>query len=208
MSKNGWRATTQRWSNKWAIDIDAVAQQQAADDREAGRNLIETLSEWRADTIANAITSTASATAPTADVEPADFVSMIFSQLWNERRIDRLADFFDFRIGAHLTAGRDLYGVLEYEEYLSALFTAIPDLTLSVDHVADVPYLGEARDMAVRWSMAGVHKGDGIFGPASGAPIYVLGMTQWRVMNGRVREEWTVFDELALRRQIETHRLL
>jgi predicted ester cyclase len=106
-----------------------------------------------------------------------------------------------------LTAGRDLYGTLEYREYLASFFAAIPDLKATVDHVACIPYLGDAVDIAVRWSIAGNHGGDGMFGPASGAPIYILGASHWRVINGRIREEWTVFDELAVLRQIETHRL-
>jgi len=69
-----------------------------------------------------------------------------------------------------------------------------------------VPYLGDAVDIAVRWSMAGTHTGNGLFGLASGAPLYILGASQWRVINGRIREEWTVFDDVAIHRQIETHR--
>ncbi|MEL6753966.1 MAG: ester cyclase, partial [Pseudomonadota bacterium] len=71
-----------------------------------------------------------------------------------------------------------------------------------------IPYLGEARDVAVRWSVAGTHSDDGRYGPATSAPIYILGVSQFRAMNGRIREEVTIWDDLALRRQIETARLM
>jgi hypothetical protein len=32
--------------------------------------------------------------------------------------------------------------------------------------------------------------------------VHVLGVTHWRVVDGRVAEEWTVFDELAVLTQM------
>ena len=34
-----------------------------------------------------------------------------------------------------------------------------------------------------------------------------MGVTQARVMNGRIREEWTVWDDIAIRRQVAYKRL-
>jgi hypothetical protein len=61
--------------------------------------------------------------------------------------------------------------------------------------------------VAVRWSVVGVHSGARRYGPATGAPIYILGVSQFRIMKGRIREEVTVWDDIALRRQVETARL-
>jgi len=188
------------------LDIQSVAHKQASDDLDAGRNLIETLAPWRTETIEGANTRSGTSLPATPENAPEEFAIYVFDEIFQKRNLDALPGAFDFRVSAHLPAGRDLYGTLEYKEYLEALFTALPDLTVTVDHVAWVPYLGEAKDIAVRWSMAGTHKGNGIFGEASGASVYILGATHWRFVKGRIREEWTVFDELAVYRQIETHR--
>jgi len=83
---------------------------------------------------------------------------------------------------------------------------------VSVDHVASIPYMGNcegAVDVAIRWTMTAVHDGDSyILGLASGTPIYILASSHWRIQRHRIREEWTVFDELALHRQVATQRLL
>ncbi len=189
------------------LDIRRTAQKQAADDFESGRNLIYTLAPWRNDTITRAASSKTAIFPKNPEENPEALAALVFGEIYNSKNLAELPNAFDFRIGAHLPSGRDLYGTLEYKEYLGALFAAVPDLASTVDHVACIPYLGDAKDIAVRWSIAGTHNGDGLFGSASGAPIYILGATHWRVINGRVREEWTVYDGLAVHRQIETHRL-
>jgi len=186
------------------LDPDAIAKTQAAADRERGADLIGALTAWREETVRRRAAAAPPPQCPETD--PHAFAAAVIGGVWNEKNLTLLPEAFDFRVGAHLTANRDLYGTVEYGEYLSALFAALPDLTASIDHVASVPYLGDARDVAVRWSIAATHSGDGLFGPASGAPLYILGATHWRIINGRVREEWTVFDELAVLRQIETYR--
>ncbi|HBK90384.1 MAG TPA: hypothetical protein DDZ68_01800 [Parvularcula sp.] len=189
------------------FDLTKTARSQASADRDGSRNLIAALAQWRDDCGRDAARPISGSALPSPEREPAAFAEAVFGSIWNGRRVELLPAAFDFRVGAHLTAGRDLYGTVEYREYIEQVVTAIPDLKVRVDHVADIPYLADARDIAVRWSLSGTHQGDGAFGPASGAPIYIMGVTHWRVVNGRIREEWTVFDELAVLRQIETQRL-
>ena len=73
---------------------------------------------------------------------------------------------------------------------------------MSVDHVAAVPFLDLGTDVAVRWSLAGTHTGPGLHGAASGNPVYLLAVTHWRICDGKIVEEWTVYDEIALLRQL------
>ena len=60
--------------------------------------------------------------------------------------------------------------------------------------------------MSLRWAATGTHSGAGRYGQPSDAPVYILGVTHFRVMNGRVREQITIWDDIALRRQIATAR--
>merc|ERR1711982_318319 len=83
-------------------------------------------------------------------------------------------------------------------------------IRVSVDHVACIPYLGEANDVAVRWSLTALHaKPSTTFGDDfTETPIYILGSSHFRIMRGKIREEWTMFDELAIHRQIATKNTL
>ena len=189
------------------LDLAETARAQAHADRENGKNLIETLASWRDETVGKASNASETLRPASPEADPQAFAEFVFQEVWNQKNLKALPENYDFRVGAHLTANRDLYGTVEYKEYLESFFAAVPDLVATVDHVGCIPYLGETKDIAVRWSIGGTHAGDGLFGPASGAPLYILGASHWRVINGRIREEWTVFDELAVLRQIETHRL-
>ena len=131
-------------------------------------------------------------------------VSHIFSNIWNEKVFSDLPSLYDYRVDAIYPGGLSLYGHDEIRSLLEELFAAIPDAKVSIEHTAEITYLGSARDVAVRWSLAGTHLGSGRYGAPSGAAIYILGVSHFRVINGRVREERTVWDDLAVLRQIAT----
>ena len=76
------------------------------------------------------------------------------------------------------------------------------DARITVDHVAALAVEG-GHDIAIRWSLAGTHDGGALYGAASGRAVYILGVTHWRVTDGLIADEVTVFDEVALLRQIE-----
>ncbi len=99
--------------------------------------------------------------------------------------------------------GRDLYGGDDIADLVARVRASIPDARVTVDHVASVPYLGAAKDIAIRWAIAGVHSADGWFGAASGLPVYILGITQLRVLGERIISDLTLWDDFAVRRMIE-----
>lgn len=55
---------------------------------------------------------------------------------------------------------------------------------------------------AVRWSLSGKHDKEGSLGSPSGADIYVMGITHAEFGPWGLRREYTLFDEMALWRQI------
>ena len=73
---------------------------------------------------------------------------------------------------------------------------------LSIDHVAARPLPGDDIAVAIRWSLAGVHGGGGIWGPPTGRDLAILAVSHYRVRAGLVIEDATVFDELSILRQI------
>ncbi|MEO1020394.1 MAG: ester cyclase, partial [Pseudomonadota bacterium] len=109
---------------------------------------------------------------------------------------------YDFRVQTSFPGDVSLYGPDQLQVWFSSLLKSFPDLKISIDHVAETAYLGDATDVAIRWSATGTHSTAGRYGPASNAPIYLLGVTQFRIMNGRIREQVFIWDDIALRRQI------
>jgi hypothetical protein len=56
--------------------------------------------------------------------------------------------------------------------------------------------------VATRWRLAGTHAGSGPWGGASGAQLFVLGITHSEVVAGKVIREFWLVDETAIWRQI------
>ena len=86
-----------------------------------------------------------------------------------------------------------------------SLGAAMPDATFSIDHLIGRSDPERPHRVAVRWRARGRHDGHGTFGPPSGAPLYVLGITHVEFARGRVHREWTLIDTLAIHRQIAAH---
>jgi hypothetical protein len=126
------------------------------------------------------------------------------------KQTQSLEDLYDYRVAVHATNGRELYGRMELQEYLDTMLCGLTNVYISCDQVTRIPYLdGAGTDIAVRWTLTAIHSGThATLGLPTQCPVYILAASHYRVLKGRVREEWTVFDELALHRQVETQRLL
>ena len=98
--------------------------------------------------------------------------------------------------------GRRAFGPRGFAGLVVALTAAFADCAFVIDHVAQTPLPNDETATAVRWSLVGVHAGAGVWGPATGRDVYILGVTHSRWRSGLVIEERTIFDEIAVARQI------
>jgi steroid delta-isomerase-like uncharacterized protein len=75
--------------------------------------------------------------------------------------------------------------------------SAFPDLKMSV-----VLMEAEGDLVTVVWILRGTHTGAGYDGlPPTGVKLELRGITVWRIVDGKIREEWTSFDQLQAARQ-------
>ena len=52
------------------------------------------------------------------------------------------------------------------------------------------------------WTAEGTNTGEGNGLPATGKKVKGRGITIWRIVNGKIKEEWSEFDELRLMKQL------
>ncbi|MGD0734278.1 MAG: ester cyclase [Terracidiphilus sp.] len=74
---------------------------------------------------------------------------------------------------------------------------ALPDLKMTVG-----PMVAEGDMVSVVWTLRGTDTAAASPLPATGAKVEVRGITVWRIVDGRIREEWTEFDMLRVARQV------
>lgn len=85
------------------------------------------------------------------------------------------------------------------------LRTAFPDAEFRVHHRIGRSDAGEPDRAAIRWSLDGAHTGHGVFGPPTGAPVHVMGFTHAEFGPWGLRREWSLWDEVAIWKQILLH---
>ncbi len=134
-----------------------------------------------------------------------DRVRHLLHDVWNRRLLDRLAAHYDPACRVHTAPGRELTGVEGLSWYVIRMIAAFPDCELRIEHMCEVQET-DGPIVAVRWTLVGTHRGAGMFGSASGKVVTIMGMSHFRFAgeqdDARIVEEWTVFDEIAVLKQI------
>jgi steroid delta-isomerase-like uncharacterized protein len=74
---------------------------------------------------------------------------------------------------------------------------ALPDLNMTVNLM-----VAEGDLVTVIWTLRGTNTAAASPLPATGAKVEVRGITVWRIVDGRIREEWTSFDTFGIIRQV------
>lgn len=179
----------------------AIARQHALADRKAGPP-----AAWRQEAMATVraapVTRFPGGSLPDPAIDPQAFAHDFFDRVLNHRRFGTVRDVYSPAAHWAGPGARRLFGWGEITGWFTALIGSFGDARVIIDHVASVA--GAAgQDIAVRWQLAGTHDGGGLYGAASGRSIYILGVTHWRIAHGVIIDEVTIFDEVALLRQIE-----
>lgn len=91
------------------------------------------------------------------------------------------------------------------EGFWLGLRSAFPSATFAIHHQIgrDDPMMSPRS--AIRWSLTGKHDGWGMFGPPTGAPVHVMGISHAEFGPWGLRRECALVDEVAIWKQIHLH---
>ena len=122
---------------------------------------------------------------------------VMFDQLWNQRRLDRLGQYFSADSICHAGGGRVAAGLRNQQALMLSILSAMPDAVMQVDKVT----WSDETDgiiVAVRWRLEGSSQPGALFGdcPAH-KPVLLNGMSHLRLVGTHVVEHWMIFDEIG-----------
>jgi predicted ester cyclase len=131
-----------------------------------------------------------------------DFLRRNLHEIWNRRMFNVIREVYHENFEFHGPAGRELYGRGDYTAFVLSLLAAFPDARFSIDHLYWNEDGSGGYRTSMRWSLVGTHDGDGIYGEPTGTRFRLWGLTQHLIRDGRLVEEWTLFNEFSLLKRL------
>jgi steroid delta-isomerase-like uncharacterized protein len=123
----------------------------------------------------------------------------VFEEIFNQGRFEVANEIYspDFQNhGYHRTVD-----LKTDQDAVHAEKQAFPDLRMQVERL-----IAEGDFVTALWTFRATHTHGGYAGlPATGTPIEMRGITIWRIVDGKIREEWSCFDELGAYTQLVHH---
>ena len=92
---------------------------------------------------------------------------------------------------------QDIRGPEGVRQFIFMLRAAFPDLHVTVEDV-----IAEGDKIVQRWTGRGTHQGELMGIPPTGNRVSVAGITISRFKDGKVSEEWEVYDMMGMMQQL------
>src|SRR4030095_793005 len=86
----------------------------------------------------------------------------------------------------------------EDQTALKGWHAAFPDVVIVPEKL-----IAEDDLVTIYWIARGTNTGTGNGLPATGKKAELAGITIWRIVDGKIKEEWSAFDQLSMMRQLE-----
>lgn len=131
-----------------------------------------------------------------------EFIQEMVSKIYNYRLFNEVVNYYNENSVLHYVCDKDLTGHNQIQGMLVSLFASFPNANFITERVScNKRKEANSYDVAVRWRLAGIHEGLGMFGNPTGNPVEILGITHYRVVDKVIVEEWMTYDGLDVLRQ-------
>ena len=125
------------------------------------------------------------------------------NDIYNRKLINRVCDLYAGNAVVHTVCNQDLVGHDEIQGSIVSLLASFPNSRLLVDRVTCNYHEEDSSwHVSARWRLRGLHEGIGRFGAPTGKQVDILGITQYRFVQGKVVEAWELYDGLDVLRQL------
>jgi steroid delta-isomerase-like uncharacterized protein len=94
--------------------------------------------------------------------------------------------------GIHSTANLE-----EDQAALKGWHQAFPDVVIVPEKL-----IAEGDLVTIYWVARGTNTGTGNGLPATGKKVELAGITIWRIVDSKIKEEWSAFDQLSMMQQL------
>jgi predicted ester cyclase len=113
----------------------------------------------------------------------------IWEDLLNGGKTEKINDLIATDYVYHGPGGHEIKGIEGIKKFITWVHTSFPDVHFTANDL-----IAEGDRVVSFWTMKGTHK--------TNKPLEQRGMIISRVVNGKVAEDWEIFDRLAIASQM------
>ncbi|AHK29123.1 nuclear transport factor 2 family protein [Rhodococcus opacus] len=196
--------------DEWAVveqsghDIDAIARQ-IAFSPSAGL-LGEKGGKLLGDAPANPLVGGVSGKRPQHGREEDQRVVAMIDDVWNQHLRNLVPAYFSRDIVIETTRHRTHARDDGYKSELDHLFGPFPDAQVEIYDVAFNEDSFHGTRVSILWVLNGTYSGVPQYGPVTGSPVEIFGVSHFQFRGDKIYKEWRVYDELAVLAQIKRAR--
>ena len=126
--------------------------------------------------------------------------------VYNRKMLGTIAQVCAPTVQFHGPLMSELYGVASVIHQTLGLIGSLPDAAFTPQHICSNPCDEGGEKVAVRWIMEGHHLGYGILnhlGVPTGKRVQLMGISHFHYKNGKIVDEWRVYDEASMLVQVK-----
>ena len=138
----------------------------------------------------------------------AEFVRDLVETIFAARRFNRVGQFYSRDSILHTTRHQTVTRQRGIQNDALRFLGPFPDAVVEVRDIAVHSTPERGTRASVLWRLSGTYSGLPLYGPVTGGPVEIMGMSQFELRGGRVTGEYRIFDEVAVLAQIMEHRRL
>ena len=134
--------------------------------------------------------------------EPGLFAAAVISDFWDHRNAKQVSDAYARSCVLNVPPGLKIKGRGAVKKHFTQLLDCLTNTRASLDHHCVSLLDNNELDLAIRWTVRGTHVDGGFGCEGNGAELLILGISHWRLDKNGIVEDWTLYDQLAIMRQI------
>ena len=186
--------------HEWLVrDQAAIARQIGRHERELAQDWLDQRGRWHKPAMPPAPGGYASFV---DTQEPAAAYADVLRRLWTAADTHALTRTHDQGAIAALPGGLAAAGLPAIQDFWRGMTNALTNAHFDIEHLVANPRPGRATAVAARWRVQARHAGAGRYGPATGRPMEVMGISHAEVDGGHVVREWHLIDDVAIWMQL------
>lgn len=124
---------------------------------------------------------------------PEGLVNSLITNVWKNNDFTDIEQYFSENSTLHAVCDQDVQGVHHITEYIQSILKSFEDPTINIDRITS-NRKDSSTEIAARWYIRGRSTKSGVFGIDSIAEIFVPIISHYTIENGKIKDEWMVYD--------------